>query len=398
LGEPSVELLEPFLAWSELAHRAHWTPEAGPPQGVVALLGPELGDMAVARARSRAAGALTLRHDGVLPLLAVEAIAGRGAWLYAPAGGVALGLVLEDLDAPPLKAAAEVVATLACCLHRAGDVRHPGPSADDVLIDDDGKLLLTGFSSPFPRHPSLREPSGAEDEAAQVWRLGVLLAQLASGSATPPAVDPDQHSAAVRRVLIRMLARPGPILPDGYGDLLAQLLSWKAAGRPALSEVPGLLRAAADELPTTDLVAWAGIAVSAVRERIGRGDPIRVPEPPIDLVRALDTPGMLDRTEEAPQRTPTECDPVTPPDQEITAHSHASIDSAGPRILSEQGAIPISIGPPQAGILNPTAPPKMFRLESPKPPSAAARWTAPLAIAAGALMVVAVVLLWVLLT
>lgn len=239
---------------------------------------------------------LGLDKPGLLPLVAIELVDDRVAWVHAYVDGLGLGHVVgaEGNPAIPTRAAAEVIATVAeTLLSLDPDLRrNRGPEPTDLLLDPSGRVYATGFSGPFPVSPSMRAPRGEEGEPAVVYRLGVLLAHLVSGVAPQPASERTAHAALVRRVLIRAMARPGPVLTERYSDWLRGLLAWEPTERPPLSAVPAGLRKVAESMGGESLGPWAGVHVAMIR-----GDAVRRGNTPVHDERT-DDPSDLARTDE----------------------------------------------------------------------------------------------------
>lgn len=275
LPTDDLHLLGPYDAWHGAAHRGRLVQRDGTTREVRVLLGPETTSAdAVQRARDNAAFALRLRHPAVVPLLDVRQFAERIAWVYDTVDGVGLGHTLGRGEDALLstRAVAEVIARVAEVLLEIGPeaFSHSGPEAADLILDAAGRLWIAGFASPFPRSPAMRAPMGDEGEAAAVYRLGVLLAHLVSGSAPGLASDRGAHAAVIRRALIRAMSRPGPVLSERYGDWLRGLLAWEPTERPALSTVPAGLRGVAEGTAGPDLAQWAARRVEPLRRQVER--------------------------------------------------------------------------------------------------------------------------------
>jgi hypothetical protein len=240
---------------------------------VLVLLGPEAkAPDALQRAQQAAEAATGIRHPGVLHLLAVESFGERVAWVYEEMLGLGLGhTVGADTDVLlPTRVAAQAVGRVAQTLLDIGTAgsAHSGPEASDLLVDSLGNLKVAGFSSPFPRSPAMRAPQGDEGEAALVYRLGVLLALLVSGSSPAPPSNRAAHAAVIRRALIRAMSRPGPVLTERYGDWLRGMLAWEPSERPPLSTVPDGLAKVAEATAGPTMEEWCLERVEAVRQRV----------------------------------------------------------------------------------------------------------------------------------
>lgn len=341
---------------------------------MLALLGPEgATDGALARALGASAVARTLEHPGVLRLVGIESVDSRIAWCYEPFEGLGLvHLVGSDGQAEmPARAAAELVAQVAEVLLALGAVGllHPGPEPADLILAPSGTAKVTGFSGPYPASPAMRAPAASSSsEAATVYRLGVLLAHLTSGSALPASSDAEAHGIAVRRALIRAMARPGPILSERYGQWIRGMLAWSPAERPPLSSVPAGLRAVAWATGGESLVDWSSKRVpDLVRavERRGAGisDSTLTPvdseagdSPPLD-----EGPGSRDPFAPSADSPIFEDDSSTAAEDENTQETFdvamPGLGPGGATPRAAMGGMPVDIGPPAAAIKRPTLPP-----------------------------------------
>src|SRR5690606_19064063 len=134
--------------------------------------------------------------------------------------GLGLGHTVAAGPGPslPARGAAEIVARVGGILLDTGatGLWHPGPEPTDVIVDAAGRVRVSGFVGPYPPSPSMRAP-GPEGEAAQVYRLGALLAHLVSGVPPGPASEREGHRAMVRQVMIRAMSRTDATLTDRLG-------------------------------------------------------------------------------------------------------------------------------------------------------------------------------------
>jgi hypothetical protein len=250
-------------------------------------------------------------------------------------------------------------------------LHHPGPEPQDLLIGDDGRVRVLGFAGPYPASPAMRPPEPEQVEPATVYRLGVLLAILLSGTPPATAPDPNAHAVLVRRSMIRAMARPGPVLSERYGQWFRGMLAWAPAERPPLSAVPSGLRAVAWATGGEGLQDWASRRVPAYLAEL-RDDPGIAP-PMLDLSpedsqdpdgsgivggRAGITP--VDPTAATPVRTPGRPRSQSPassrrhdapddPTQEATFDPDEPEGRTGQRNLPPRGrldSIPVDVGPP----------------------------------------------------
>jgi hypothetical protein len=332
-----VELLGPCDWWTSNVRSARWRPSEGESLEAAVLLGPEVDGAAIERARERSRPWIGKQHPGVLALLAVERVGTRAGWVYEAFDGVSLGAMLRTLPGPlPQRLAAEIVASCAEILEtlplRGG--LHPGLDVDDVLLRADGTVKLAGFVGPFAPSPVHRDPKGIEDSPTAVWRLGVLLARLLTGA--PPGTTTDRvgHELMLRRLLIRIMSRPGPMFPERFRDWQCAMLSWSPEDRPLIARIGPGLRELAASLAEPELGAWARERVPQVRL-----DPRPLaPPPPILELTEVPPAHLPERTEEALLSE-------TPIEDDVTA---ISTDGDPPRPFAppEHGTIPVHVGPP----------------------------------------------------
>jgi hypothetical protein len=289
----------------------------------------------------------------------------RVAWIYEDTGGISLATFFTAGE-PNHRQAAEIVASVAEILDPlvAGGRIHPGLSCDDVLIHGDARVEVTGFVSPFARAPVHREPRGAEDSTAVVWRLGVLLAEILTGVPPTPATDRAGHDLALRRLLIRVMSRPGPVFTERYRDWLTGMMAWEADQRPPLHRVAPALRELAATSPGEPLAAICARVVPELRRRAEDVGPTLV-EPSLEIVPTNPpTATTAERTEEASAVAAEFGD--SPFDDE-TAISHDA-DPSGPAPRStEYGAIPVGVGPPPEAVPKPARLPEELFVEASAP-------------------------------
>ena len=368
-----VELTGTRLSWRGAAYDGTLRVDGSDPEPVLALLGPEgAPDDALARAQRASSMALTLRHAGVLRLLSVERTDGRVAWCYEAFRGLGMvHLVGSDGAAElPARAAAELVAQVAETLLALGSagLLHPGPEPADLLLAGSGAVKIATFSGPYPASPAMRAPEGRDGgEPATVYRLGVLLAHLTSGSPIPASSDAEAHEVAVRRALIRAMARPGPVLSDRYGQWLRGMLAWAPGERPPLSAVPAGLRGVAWATGGESLADWSGRRVQELILQVEeRGVATGITPPPAP---DFSDPALteVDGPRPAREPTPLPARPVTFDDdtstsaeddatQELPPAGGSPVPSSGRRSGSSAG-MPVDIGPPPAALRKASLPP-----------------------------------------
>lgn len=392
--ENRLDILVPCVAWHGAAHIATLHAPTGATK-VLALLGPEgaAADAAV-RARAAAASLLGASHPGLHRLLAVEAVGDRVGWAFeaVEAIGLAHTVGTEGRALLPTRAAAEVAAAVADTLMSVGpEHRNRGPEPTDLLVTAEGRVVVSGFAGPYPMAPSMRAPKGDDGEAAAVYRLGVLLGHLLAGVAPPPAGERHAHAAVVRRTLIRIMARPGPALPERYADWIRGMLAWEPGERPPLSTVAEGLRAASAASEGPGLEAWCVANVPALRAaaEAGRSNtPVPLSRAPTALVGVNDDPTDV-RYDRNPDEVSTRSLDATPvgavgrrddddPTQEATRVPDAQAVAAVP---TRPGAaeMPIRVGPPPEAIKDAVSLPSGFLDTQPDEPTnaEATKWVAP---------------------
>jgi hypothetical protein len=393
-------IIGPYGPWHGGVWRGTWH-RPGQDDRVFLLVGPDAAGRAVDRARHLAERALKLSGAGVLPLLEVTTADGRVAWVHPEVPGLGLGHVVgpeASSFALPIRAAAQVVAEVAATLERLGDegTWHKGPEPMDLLVERTGKIWVAGFAGPFPRSVALRASEGGASEPALVYRLGVLLAHLVAGMPPGPALQRPAHVAQVRRILVRAMARPGPVLPEALSDWIRTMLAWEPTARPRLAAVPAGLRKVAATMDGEDLPTWAAARVEVLCQRLAArrsevGAPPRrvdTPAPPAAHVAHDPTaPGestswFADPNDDAPTQMHQEVAPLP-----IPATRTAEADSAPPTrttplgddddpTMEEKlpdtpppapsaGPMPVAVGPAPAG--RAPSPPKPQPASPPAP-------------------------------
>ncbi|MEQ1504900.1 MAG: hypothetical protein ABMB14_21895 [Myxococcota bacterium] len=237
-----------------------------------------------------------------------------------------------------------------------------------------------------------------------MWRLGVLLAEILTGGPPAAATDRVAHELMIRRLMIRIMSRPGPMFPERYRDWVAGMLAWDADQRPVLARVAPGLRELAHTLAGPTLASWAGGRIADLRLRAERAPRI---DPSLELgpapVTETSTVPPAERTEEASMSESSE--PLDPDD--VTA---VSWDGDPPRKLvpppPERGTIPVQVGPPPEAVTKPLRlPDELFRPRRTGSGGAATRrdpvttgWSArtwvPAGLACAVLLTLAVLLGW----
>ncbi|HHO50730.1 MAG TPA: hypothetical protein ENK18_07595 [Deltaproteobacteria bacterium] len=318
-----VVLDGPFPPWGHDVLRASW---GDIPAAVI--LGPPLVDpAALAQAQHRATPWIGRCHPGVLTLLGVQRVDDREGWIYQRPDGV----VLQQLCAPPreppvAKVALLLTAAVTSILASLPPPAHPGPTLRDVFIDAHGAITVAGFVGPQTPPP----PPGEDPEAATVWSLGLLLAELLAGSPLSSGATPREHTVALRRFLIRVMSEPGPGLSEACRSCLSGMLAWEEADRPRLDALEAQLRIAAEGLRGPQLARWADQVAAALQQD------------------TLVAPVSLDPQDD-PRDYTEESEPFSIP---LADDVTAVTEGGNPRHLltPEQGAIPVGVGPPAEAV------------------------------------------------
>ncbi|MFD3660537.1 protein kinase [Streptomyces sp. NPDC058659] len=180
-----------------------------------------------ARLERAARAAARISHPSVVTVHGVATEDGRPWVVMELVRGLSLA---ETLDAagplPPPEAArvgAEVLAALRAA--REAGVRHPGVDPGDVLLANDGRVVVTGFGTETGTE-STTPPEDAPDTAAELRSLGALLDVAAGGRPGPLAAvverlrSEDPESALTVDQAERELRRIAPgATPRGTGPL-----------------------------------------------------------------------------------------------------------------------------------------------------------------------------------
>ncbi len=348
MTQPQIELGGPYAAWHGSARRGDLIGPAGRTP-ILAVLGPEGGGHdAVDRARAAGQGALSLSGDHVLHLLHIGPAGGRVAFAYAYEPVISLGMATsEERLQLSAAASAEVVAELAEALRTLGAASyrgHPGPEPQDVLVDAQGVVRVAGFASPWPRPPSMRAPGESSDEAALVYRLGVLLSLLVGGVAPSGASERDVHDGEVRRAVIAAMTRPGPVITDRYANWLRAMMAWEPSERPSLGTLPAGLRKAAQDVGGETLSEWAQDHVDDVRMRTPHDeDALDLSD---DETAGPGDPLFHDLSAFGNAEDPTEWGPEVP----ATVVGDDPLGSQPAPLKLEKPGMPVQIGPPPEAV------------------------------------------------
>ncbi|MBT3218428.1 MAG: hypothetical protein HN348_05000, partial [Proteobacteria bacterium] len=338
-AKPTLTLGGRCLKWHHEAFHAQFLEDE-----VLALRGPEVGLDELKRARAVAEPYLGLCHSAVLTLLAVEQVEGRLVWVHSPCAGMPLNQTLEpDGEWLSTRAAAEATASVAQALSDFGELgeMHPGPAPIDVWLQPGGGVKIAGFVGPF--RPARWSVGGGADESSLVFRLGVFWAQLATGVFLDPPVDEAAHQAAVRRVQLRMMSRPGPPLGDRYVEWLVGMLDWDPGRRPGLARVASGLATLAGRTEGLDAAEWMGLYADELISLAYRRENVSELTPP---------------NSEGGLAVGTSMDGFKADDPTLESERTPRMTSSGTlrmRIL-RQNTMPISVGPPPAAVKHPRIP------------------------------------------
>ena len=374
----TLHIGESWPAWHALARRAVWIRGDRSLDVLLFLSAQPVPD--VDALRLEAQDALRIRSEGVLPLLGVEPVGEGAAWIYPFKEYVSPAFFTRTHFGH--RAAAELVRDVASVVATHA---HPGPQIEDLLLDASGNTHVANFVGPL--RPSDPIPGAHDQEAAAVYRLGALLAQLLAGPFRP-GVSATTHDAAVRRAVIRAMSRPGAVFSDHYADWLGGMLAWAPGERPPLSRV-------ADGL--NELVETSGGPTLAATVRADFGDWMllaRRQNATTEESMPTQRPQGTQPDPEYAGRTTLAHDRITMEiglDDEHTMESEFPdpVERTPPSVL-ERGTIPVEVGPPaeavrvrrptlppgfldpQAGDTLPALPPRQSRpaiTELPPPPS-----------------------------
>jgi hypothetical protein len=355
-----VELKSPYPEWRPGAHLGILYADESRQDGrsVLVVLGPHThAKSPVAKALTAAESVLTHSAPGVQTLLDIVTGPSRLAWVYDYVDGIGAAWLAreEGSEILPLGIAAEIVGNTAQILSNQGarGQGHPGPGLNDIMIDQHGRVHVSGFVSPFPPNPIYREPHGHVDSAALVYRLGILLSTLVCGSPPVATSDEKAHAAMVRRVLIRGVARPGSGFIARYRDCLTAMIAWDPSERPPLATVPASLREIASSTGDPSLRDWSRRHISHIQLQVA--DPTR--EDPYDPWQAT----SLETSKEEGTPPPASKLQLTVPgaqmrdleeedDPTAESQSGAHPGSGNATKVRSRGVIPVGVGPPVEAI------------------------------------------------
>ncbi len=229
---------------------------------------------------------LSLQHQNVMRLLSLALAPGRSEPVYAYAfyEGISLARLMRALRAErgllPWGVVVAIVADVARAATAAGgaaseypgfQVFHEGPTPDDILVDAVGMARVAGFEvwregSVARSSPGYGPPEGSLGETGLAYSLGALLVEMLSGERPPQSGrTPDRHRDVIRRVQVKVLARPGDRLPQGLVEVVADCLEYEPRRRPTLKALTERLAALARRAPPPGLMRWCARVVPSMK-------------------------------------------------------------------------------------------------------------------------------------
>lgn len=255
----------------------------------VKRLRPEWHDDADARAafEREALIGLSVRAPGLLAVLG-HGEGDEGPWIASDlVGGRDLGEVLADTGALPEPLVRRIALRLAGALealHGAGFL-HGDLKPENVRLDGEGNAVLVdlGFAQPLKaqdadasRRPgtiaylSPEQARGARaDERSEVFSLGVLLYEIATGTHPflAPGTTADESPALLAAAAFQRPSLRAPTLTPFFDLLLEEWLQAEPSARPDLAEL-------ARRLGQEERGEWwrTQLDLSAVARRGGRGE------------------------------------------------------------------------------------------------------------------------------
>lgn len=334
----SLTLLRSAPAYGADVHIGTWEGK-----DVLVYLGPTV-EGAVASSQARATELLEHTAEGLWPLLAVDEHEGRPAWLYPAHDGIsAFALIARP---PPMRVCLELALAVLARLQalEAEGLVHPGPLPSDVLIDAEGSVQLVGFVGPANADPTRVPPGDGSPEAHLAYRFGCLACQLLGATIPTPAGDDDSQRTRQRRVAIRIMSRPGPVIDESVRNELVRCLSFRPDERPDLDFVAAELRRSAGVLlQHPDLDRWAPAGIRECRSLTQASPRSTLELNAGDMLTDAEGTGTTDLFV----------------DDDITAVSAGSTPGTYRRV--ELGSIPVTVGPPpEVARMRPSLPPDLF--------------------------------------
>jgi eukaryotic-like serine/threonine-protein kinase len=291
-------------------------------------------DQARQRALHDAAAVSRVHHPAVAQV--VDAVVDDGTpWVISvlPAGR-SLGDAVRADGPLPADTAARIGLQVLDALLAAG-VPHGDLTPDDLLLDEDGRVVVTGFATTpvdGTETPGYRAPEGGPSVAADLWALGVTLYVAVEGR-----LPEGPGGGALRPALDRLLA----IDPDRRSDT-AQV--WRA-----LAEVGGIPPVERPEITDPD-VAAALAAFDAALPRPRSAPSVPAPPatqaPPITPTPAPATPPLAPATPDpAPSAAQAPTPVPTPPAVQAPTPAPAPATPASPIAAAAASAPPVATAP-----------------------------------------------------
>ena len=280
MAKAALKLLGTARAWAPDVREGVLKRPDGVTSSVMVRVGPEPATPE-ALARGRAAVTLLARvgEEAILPLEAVVSAGGILARVYTRVEAVSAQRVLELCRARAQVVPSRVAVVLAAAVAKALAAvyaleadgwrgAHVGCGPEQLLLRRDGSIRLAGSTVEGPggrveARAGYRPPEGGSGEGT--YMVGALLVELLTGEA-PPSADGDRarHEQAVRRAVIRVLARPGDNPGESVGRLLQRVLAYDPATRGSVAELARYLEDLAARLPGVSPAAWLPDVLAAV--------------------------------------------------------------------------------------------------------------------------------------
>lgn len=289
MAKATLRLVGTFDAWAPFARTGRLVRANGSEVAVLVrvLDGTTADETSLATLRDDGRLLARLQHENVLRVEQTSGVGGKLAVVHENFDCVAVDKVLAALhgrgQALPARVAAEIASAVGIALEEAlkiGDedrrIQHPSPTPQEILVDTSGRVKLAGLRV---RRAEGEWPAAARGYAAPglvgnardgwqaaTWMVGALLAELLTGEAPPEVgANANTHEAALRKVVIKILGRPG----DQPSELLVQAVKQALAADPDVRGTPGawgrMLREVSVQLPTPGLRAWAPGTIPAVQ-------------------------------------------------------------------------------------------------------------------------------------
>ncbi len=329
----------------------------------------------------------------LLKLLSLAVASGRSEpiFAYSFARSVSMARILQSLRGErgllPWSVVAAVVRRMAsACSDVLAESKqllgytlgHPGPTPDDILLDAEGVPRVCGFEvwrdgAVQESAPGYHCPVDSLGEPALVYGLTALLVELFTGERPPiSSRQVERHVEMVRRVQVKVMARPGDRLPEMLVDLVGAGLSHDPSARPTLASMEQALAEVENRANGPSLEVWGRRVVAAVLA----GEPLTRTLMAKDPRMGMGVP--VDEGDDDDDLRPTTIDP----DRAVAA---ASRDSSHDIVVTRPQAPPLRRLTPLAGrgpapqpeappVVAPARPasvqPQVAAIRAPVPPAA----------------------------